>query len=90
VLCRQELVVTDLTLLGGFMPVYQVRTKFSAIRTWEVEAKSQKEAEEKGHALTIQYWLSKAVFGRRGSGDKIRTLSVHEVSASNQESLGDN
>ena len=72
------------------MPVYQVRTKFSAIRTWEVEAKSQKEAEEKGHALTIQYWLSKAVFGRRGSGDKIRTLSVHEVSATNQESAGGN
>ena len=72
------------------MPVYQVRTKFSAIRTWEVEAKSQKEAEKKGHALTFLYWLSKAVFGRRGSGDKIRTLSVHEVPASNQESLGDN
>lgn len=65
------------------MPVYQVRTKFSAIRTWEVEAKSQKEAEEKGHALTIQYWLS-------GSGDKIRTLSVHEVSATNQEPDGGN
>lgn len=64
---------------------YQVRTKFSAIRTYEVEANSAKEAEEKGFAMAIQYWLSKAIFNKYKHSDKVRTLSVHELSATDNK-----
>ena len=63
---------------------YQVRTKFSATRTWEVEANSAKE-EEKGFAMAIQYWLSKAIFNKYKHSDKVRTLSVHELSATDNK-----
>lgn len=67
------------------MKRYQVRTKFSATRTWEVEANSAKEAEEKGFARAIQYWLSKANFNKYKHSDKLRTLSVHELRADKKE-----
>jgi hypothetical protein len=56
---------------------YQVRLKYSAIRTWTVEAGTQKEAEEKARANFNLYLLR--LWKRQ---DKLRTLSVRKEAQS--------
>lgn len=56
---------------------YQVRLKYSAIRTWTIDAGTQKEAEEKARVNFNLYLLR--LWERR---DKLRTLSVKKKTQS--------
>lgn len=60
------------------MKRYQVRIKYSAIRTWIVEAKSAKEAEAKARSEANLYHLPKATLKNWTPQDKLRTLSIRE------------
>lgn len=56
------------------MPWFQVRIKYSTIRTYTVEAKDAKEAEDAGKVYSFHYWGA----SRYLKQDKTRVLKVTE------------
>lgn len=62
---------------------YQVRVKYSAIRTFEVEAIDGVRAEVSGECMAFQHWLHKEAQFHRGVKDKLRVLSVTEIKEGN-------
>ncbi len=60
------------------MKRYKVRIKYSAIRTWTVEAKSEKLAESIARQKAQLYFLPMASFQNWLQEDKLRTLSIRE------------
>lgn len=61
------------------MAKYEIRVKYSAIRTWEIEANSQKEAEYQARAKAYQYHAPLGRITQIDRADRLRTLSVREV-----------
>ena len=64
---------------------YQVRVKYSAIRTFEVEADDEKKAEVSGECMAFQHWLHKEAQFHRGVKGKLRVLSVTEIAEKKEE-----
>lgn len=60
------------------MKRYQVRIKYSAIRTWTVEAANEKLAESIARQKAQVYFLPMATFQNWLKEDKLRTLSIRE------------
>lgn len=60
------------------MKSYQVRIKYSAIRTWTVAAESEKQAESIAHSKAGLYHLPLKTLSEWTRHDKLRTLSIHE------------
>ena len=60
------------------MKRYTVRIKYSAIRSWTVEAANEKLAESIARQKAQLYFLPMATFKNWLKEDKLRTLSIRE------------
>ena len=54
---------------------FQVRVKFSAIRTFTIKARNRKEAEQLAHCASMTHWGITKQIGK----DRHRALSIEEV-----------
>ncbi len=58
---------------------YQVRVRFSAIRTWTIEARNRREATDLAKSAAVGYFMYSGGTFRTENTDKMRVTSVAEL-----------
>lgn len=63
---------------------YQVRVRFSAIRTWTIQARNKKEANDLARSAAVGYFMYTAGKFHTENTDKMRVTSVVELTQPNK------